>query len=201
MEKKMKVRLLTAFLILSFHNTLLAEVVASSFRFSDKDCSTLTNEISDKIFEQKRSKIDKDKNKYDKETWEYLNKSQSDFSANLTKLCSSKKNNVSIADISNEQSSCSKICNDNIKMVKGAFFKAVEDLNKTIVTAKATCESACNEGQQKLDAIKIGVAYGLKNKSSPDCSGAVAGDGRGFIKPNFNNSESIDTKAQSSLTK
>lgn len=178
----MKARLITAFLILNFHHTVSAEVAGSSFRFSDKDCSNLTKEISETVFEQKKSKIDKERSKYNKETWEYLNKGQSDYSASLNKLCSSKKDNVSIADFTKEQANCTNICKDNIKMVKGAFFKLVEDVNKTIVNAQADCLSACTEGVQKFEAIKIGIAYGSKNKNSPDCSGAVADQGRNKMK-------------------
>ena len=67
-------------------------------------------------------------------------------------------------------------------MVKGSFLKIVEDINKTKERAQAACLLICDQGQQKLDAIKIGIAYGIKNKNSPDCNGAVADTGRNKIK-------------------
>lgn len=193
--------ILTAILMLNFHQTVSAEVANSSFRFSEKDCSALSKDIADTIFEQKKSKLNKEGNKYEQEKWEYINKSQADFSANMKKLCSSKKDNVSIADFSNAQATCTIACKDNIKMVRGAFFKVIEDVNKTIAKAQEICESACEEGQQKFEAIKSGIAYGLKNKSSPDCSGVVAGEGRGVVKPSFNGIDSINEKAKKIIAK
>ena len=191
----MRVRLLTAILFLNFHNTLSAEDAVANFRFSDKDCKNIAKEFSEDAFEETNYDMKKNTKLYTKETKEYFNKTQLDISSGFNNICTIKKSNVSFADIYKEQLSCSNKCKENIKMVKGAFLKIVEDINKTKERAQAACLLICDQGQQKLDAIKIGIAYGIKNKNSPDCSGAVSDKGRGIeakaIEANLNTSKAI----------
>lgn len=195
----MKLRLLTAILFLSFYNNLLAEDLVDSFRFSDKDCKELAKEFSDTAFEQKKMEMKKNAKLYTEETWKYFSKTQDTISSGFNKLCTGKKNNVSLADIYKEQLNCSIACKENIKIVKGAFFKIVEDINKTKERSKEACLFICNEGQQKLDSIKIGITYGIKNKNSPDCSGAVTNLERNKVK--VSEIEQIINQTKKDITK
>lgn len=92
----------------------------------------------------------------------------------MSKVCSTKKDNATLADLMIEQSSCSDRCDDT-----KSFFndKGSQDRAKQ---AKSACKSICDMSALRLKAIGEGIGMALKEMPAGDCTGVVADKGRGI---------------------
>lgn len=179
----MKVALLSIVLFASFNHTFAADS-AGQFKLTEKECHELANELSIEAFDEEK-KLDSAKKfeRFSAETVKYLDATKLSFSKDLNKLCDKKKDNVTFDDIYKEESMCKETCKENLAVIKTPVLKIVEDINKTKEKSEAACLSICEKDQEKLDAMKRGLAMAMKSKTSPDCTGVVADSGRGKMKP------------------
>lgn len=178
----MKTALFTIFL-LTQSQTIFAADTVGQLKFTEKECHDLAKELSDDAFEnEKKLNSMSIANRFNAETVKYLNETKIDFSQNLNKLCDTKKDNVTFDDFYKVESSCKETCKENLKVIKTPIFKIVEDINKTKEISESACFAICDRDQDKLDAMKKGMSFAMKNKGSPDCTGVVSDSGRNKSK-------------------
>ncbi|MEA9355467.1 hypothetical protein SHI21_04620 [Bacteriovorax sp. PP10] len=191
----MKVTLLTLSLLFSFQNTFAATDTAGQFRFTEKECHELANELSDEAFENEK-KLDSMKKfeRFSAETVKYLDAAKISFSKDLNQLCDKKKDAVTFDDLYKEESSCKETCKESLSVIKTPLLKIVEDLNRTKEKSEAVCLSICEKDHDKMNAMKKGLAMAMKSKASPDCTGVVVDSGRNNLKPIIIDLDKINTK-------
>lgn len=90
----------------------------------------------------------------------------------MSKVCSTKKDDATLADLMMEQSSCSERCDDT------KLFFNMKDNASAANKAKNACKTICDMSVLRLQAIAEGVGMALKEVPAKDCTGIVSDSGR-----------------------
>lgn len=176
----MKTTLMTMVFLLGSINAfaLPPKNVPNQFQLSEEKCKDLVTR--DKRLFDDLSGIEMQKIDAPKDTILYFSNASMVTHQRMSKVCSSKKDNATLADLMSEQASCVERC-DATKL----FFKT-KDSQDRAKKAEDTCKNICDLSAMRLRAIGEGIGMALKEMPAGDCTGVVSNKGRDIDVKTFN---------------